>query len=526
MIKKNLLCSAPAFAAASLLLFSLTGCSDKQQAPTAAAVPEQFVFGDTTFNPENEEPDVNPHNTYSGWAALRYGVGETLFRYDEQMNVQPWLAQSYKLVDDLTWQITLKPGLKFSNGKPVDGAAVKACFENLVAKHPRARGDLKIASIEAKDLTVTIRSSEPRPTLLNYLSDPYGAVVDMSAGVTREGIVVGTGPYVAKKLASGSSLELERNPYYWDGTPGYKRVKVMTISDGDTLTMAMQSGEIDGAYGLPYASHPLFDNDKFFKTSTATSRTFFLHMNFMSPVAKDPAVRKAIALGIDKNRFVNTLLHGNGYVATGPFPSNLNFGGKAVQPKPYDPKEAAKVLDEAGWKDTDGDGIRDKDGRALRIRWLTYPSRQELPLLAEMAQANLKAIGIAVDINSTADHNAVRVKPEAWDVYASAMVTAPTGDPAYFFTSHALKDSVVNNGHYSNPELERLAEELSRTFDPDKRAEIAVRMQQIVLDDDAFVFCSHLKMTMITKSSITGLKAYPADFYEITGALRPKAAQP
>lgn len=128
MIKKNLLCSAPALPPPPFCFFP-DGLLGQAASPDRGRVPEQFVFGDTTFNPENEEPDVNPHNTYSGWAALRYGVGETLFRYDEQMNVQPWLAQSYKLVDDLTWQITLKPGLKFSNGKPVDGAAVKTCLK-------------------------------------------------------------------------------------------------------------------------------------------------------------------------------------------------------------------------------------------------------------------------------------------------------------------------------------------------------------------------------------------------------------
>lgn len=499
------------------------GCSDRSASSEDQTT---FVFGDTTFNPENEVADINPHNAYSGWAALRYGVGETLFRYDEQMNVQPWLAASYELVDERTWRIALRPNIRFSNGRAVDAAAVKACLEALVEKHARARGDLLIESIDAEGLTLTIHTSQPRPTLLNYLSDPYGAIVDVSAGVTPEGIVVGTGPYVAQKLASGAFIELDRNERYWGGTPGFEHVKVLTISDGDTLAMAMQSGEIDGAYGMPYASYPLFDNERFTRTSTPTSRTFFLHMNFESPVVKDPAVRRAIALGIDKERFVDKLLQHNGYPATGPFPASFSFGGQSVQAKPFDPEAAKAVLEAAGWRDADGDGIREKDGRPLRIRWLTYPSRQELPLLAELAQANLKAIGMAVEINSTADHNAVRVKPEAWDVYASAMVTAPTGDPAYFFTSHALASSVVNNGHYRSRELEALAQKLSQTFDPKRRGDIAVRMQQIVLDNDAFVFCAHLKMSMIAKASVTGLKAHPADFYEITASLAPKAAEP
>ena len=285
--------------------------------------------------------------------------------------------------------------------------------------------------------------------------------------------------------------------------------------------MALQSGEIDAAYGVPYASYPLFEGEDYIFSSCATSRAFFAHMNFESPVIQEDAVRKAIAMGIDKKGFVNTLLDGNGYVAAGAYPDNFSFGGDAVKGESYDPEGAKQVLEEAGWTDTDGDGIREKDGQDLVIRWLTYPSRQELPLLAEAAQASLKEIGMDVKINSTADHNRIRTDASAWDVYASAMVTAPTGDPEYFFTTHCLDSSTVNNGHYHSDELEGLAREMKGTFDPDRRGELAVQMQQILLDDHAFVFCSHLKMSMISKSSVTGLTAHPCDFYEITAELAP-----
>ena len=163
----------------------------------------------------------------------------------------------------------------------------------------------------------------------------------------------------------------------------------------------------------------------------------------------------------------------------------------------------------------------ENDGQELEIRWLTYPSRQELPLLAESAQATLKEIGMDVKINSTADHNSIRTNASAWDVYASAMVTAPTGDPEYFFTTHCLDSSAVNNGHYHSDKLEQLEKEMAKTFDTERRSELAVEMQQTILDDNAFVFCSHLKMSMISKASVTGLTAHPCDFYEITVDLAP-----
>lgn len=499
--------------------------ASQPSAKSAAEAPAVFVFGDTTFNAENEEPDVNPRNGYAGWAALRYGVGETLFRYDEHMRPQPWLAERFENVDPLTWRIELKENVRFSNGRAVDAAAVKASLEALVKEHARARGDLRIAAIDADGLTLTIRTEVPRPTLVNYLSDPYGAVVDVAAGV-KDGIVVGTGPYRAVKVVTNDSIELVQNDNYWDETrPGYDRVRVLTISDGDTLTMALQSGEIDAAYGLPYASHVLFKKGGFVSTSTATSRTFFLHMNYKSPIASDPAVRRAVAMAVDKERFASVLLQGNGVPATGPFPADFAFGGKAVSSRTFDLKAAAEVLESAGWRDANGDGVREKDGKPLVLRWLTYPSRQELPLLAEMVQADLKSIGVKVDVNSTADHNALRRRPETWDVYASAMVTAPTGDPAYFFTTHALQSSSENNGGYVNPELEALAETLSNTFDPAKREALAVEMQNRILADDAFVFAAHLKMTMVAREGVEGLKAHPTDFYEITPVVRPAEKQ-
>lgn len=106
----------------------LAGCgSDKTESTDAAAQTEAaqegkktFVFGDTTFNAENEESNINPHSAYCGWACIRYGVGETLMKINDSMELEPWLAESYELLDDLTWKITLKEGICFSNGKVCD----------------------------------------------------------------------------------------------------------------------------------------------------------------------------------------------------------------------------------------------------------------------------------------------------------------------------------------------------------------------------------------------------------------------
>lgn len=485
---------------------------------STASTEKVFYYGDTTFNAENDETDVNPHNGYSGWACIRYGVGETLFKYSDTMELEPWLAESYENVDELTWKINLKDGITFTSGRKLDGEAVKECIEHLVAVHKRAAGDLNIERVEAEADTVIITTAKPVPALINYLSDPYGCIIDMQAGITDEGNVSATGPYIAEEIVTDSGLTLVKNQNYWNGEPSLDKIIVKTISDGDTLTMALQSGELNAAYGLPYSSLSLFNNSNYTISSSETSRSFFAQMNYANVNLQDSNVRAAIAMAINKKDFTNVLLKGNGTLAEGPFPKDYTFGDSYVKTAEYNIDNARHLLAQSGWKDTDGDGYVDKNGEKLTLRWLTYPSRQELPLLAENVQASLKQIGIDVKINCTANHLDY-VKKGEWDIYASAFVCAPTGDPEYFFTTHCLKNSSKNRGGYYNEQLEQLEEQLSTTFDTEGREQLGIKMTQTILDDNAFIFASHLKMSIVSGKGVSGLTAHPSDYYEITAEL-------
>lgn len=485
---------------------------------STASTEKVFYYGDTTFNAENDETDVNPHNGYSGWACIRYGVGETLFKYSDTMELEPWLAESYENVDELTWKINLKDGITFTSGRKLDGEAVKECIEHLVAVHKRAAVDLNIERVEAEADTVIITTAKPVPALINYLSDPYGCIIDMQAGITDEGNVSATGPYIAEEIVTDSGLTLVKNQNYWNGEPRLDKIIVKTISDGDTLTMALQSGELNAAYGLPYSSLSLFNNSNYTISSSETSRSFFAQMNYANVNLQDSNVRAAIAMAINKKDFTNVLLKGNGTLAEGPFPKDYTFGDSYVKAADYNIDNARHLLAQSGWKDTDGDGYVEKNGEKLTLRWLTYPSRQELPLLAENVQASLKQIGIEVKINCTANHLDY-VKKGEWDIYASAFVCAPTGDPEYFFTTHCLKNSSKNRGGYYNEQLEQLEEQLSTTFDIEGREQLGIKMTQIILDDNAFIFASHLKMSIVSGRGVSGLTAHPSDYYEITAEL-------
>lgn len=478
-----------------------------------------FVYGTTGYSEEMGDAGLNPHDNYSGWSALRYGVGETLFKYNDNMEVEPWLATDYEFVDDTTVKITLRDGVKFSSGRTMDAQAVKECLENLVKVHDRAPSDMKIDYIDADGLTLTIYTTEPCPAIINYLGDPYGAIIDMEYGVQGEGgnaNVAGTGPYIAEKVTP-TQIDLVKNENYWGGDVKVDKVTVKSFSDGSALTAALQTGDIQGTYGLQYDNYALFDgNPEYTINSCATSRCFFGQFNFESEIMQDQNIRKAVEMGIDKEGFCSVIMEGRGLPAKAAFPDSFSYGNEAVETVSYDPEGAKKLLEESGWKDTDGDGYADKDGQKLTIDWLTYPTRLEQPKLAEYAQATLKEIGIDVVVNNTSDHMTYAADGN-FDVYVSSTTTAPTGDPEYFFTSTVVGPK--NYGKYENKEVTALTEKLHQAFEPEERAKLATELQQKILDDDGFFFVSHLNMGIVTKSNVKGMAAHPCDYYEITADL-------
>jgi len=246
--------------------------------------------------------------------------------------------------------------------------------------------------------------------------------------------------------------------------------------------------------------------------SVATSRAFFLQLNFDNALLTDKNIRSAIAMAIDKEGFVNVLLGGHGKVANGPFPMKDSENPTYS----FSPEKSKELLANAGWSDSDNDGYVDKDGKNLELNYITYPGRTELPILAQSIQANLKDIGIKLNINSTENYLEVMKDSTTWDIFGSAMVTNPTGNKGYFFDMTSLTESPKNRGHYSNTKLDELAKTLSTTFENEKREEIAKKMSDILVDDCGFIFVSHLQMSLVSKKNIKGLTPMPSDYYEFS----------
>ena len=506
MIKRVVL-----FIVATVLLSMLTGCSNKgTEKQTSSTVSKKLAFATTVST-----ASIDPANGYSGWFTVRYGVGETLFKLDQSMKPVGGLAKSFEVLNATTWKIILNDNVTFHNGKPMTGEMVKASLERALKVNDRAQSTLRIASIVASGQTLTITTSEPNPTLINGLCDPFASVIDVNAGTDFETNVVGTGPFKIEKFVPKASSTIVKYAGYWNGTPKLDRVTITPITNGDTLTMALQSGEIDAAQGMPYSSHKLFaDNQKYKISSTSTSRVFMLYYNYHNKFLSNANVRKAISMAINKDSYCSVLLSGAAEPATGAFPASLPYGSSKVMSEKFNLQAAKALLAKEGYSDSNGDGILDKDGKNLSLKLVTYTSRVELPILAQAIQSQLKDIGIEVAVEVSEDVNN-RLKADAFDLAAYAYVTTPTGDPLSYLDYVFKTNGVSNFGHFSNAKVDELIKQLRNEYDLQKRYNLAIQIQQLALDETAFTFMAHLQMAFVMKSNVVGLEVHPTDYYQI-----------
>lgn len=474
---------------------------------------------------------LEPTQNFFGWVVMRYGLGECLTKFDTKMEVQPWLAESWSSSDDhLTWTFKIRDGVKFSNGTPLTAEGVKASIERAFAKNNRAATFFEYESITADGQNLIIKTKTPLPNMPGYLADPLFIIVDTAAEAegrdfSREGPIC-TGPYMVKSFVKEKSV-MERNPHYWDGEVPFETVEIPSIDDPNTRAMSLQSGEVDAAVNIAAGDIDLFkNNDKFNMDEISSLRVVVARIN-QKGLLGDPKVRAAFIQGCDRETYNDVLLKGTFLPGSAPVPPSLDYGFDQLKdPNKYNPENAKKLLDEAGWKDTDGDGIRDKDGRPLKVDFVVYNSRAELPLYAEAVQADMKKIGIDVNIKNV-DYNLldqIGIKGE-YDLLISNITTANTGDPEiylnWYWRTNVNGDNPQNGSGYSNPELDGVFARLAAEFDKDKRRQLIIQAQQIIMNDGAALFLGYPMTNIVSSRSLKGVHMFPSDYYWITSEIAP-----
>lgn len=467
-----------------------------------------------TFGLNNFHTNLDPALEFNGWFVSRFGVGETLVKLNTEMKIEPLLADSWKRVDALTWQFHIREGVKFHNGKVVTAEAVKSSLERALKLNPRTQDVLLVNTITANGQDLTITTKTPHEALLGNIADSLTIIVDTTAAAdTFAKAPICTGPFKVKSYAENSTVVVEKNKDYWGDKAKLDEATFKYIKDDNTRAMALQSGEIDAATNIPSNNLSLFaDKSKYNTDKISSLRIILSYVKLNNEFLKDPAVRKAIALGVDRDTYGKTLLKGSAVAAVGPFPGSLPFGNKNLTGYKYDKAAAAKLLSDAGYKDTDGDGILDKDGKKLELNLAFYTTRSELPILGEAMQAQLKEIGINTKLQSY-ESVAQVLKSKDFDLCLLSVNTAVTGDPQSFLQTYFKTGGSENYGGYSNPEVDALIDKLATEQNTEARYDVATKVQQKLIDDNADIFLVSPMLNIISKNTVSGLKMYPLDYY-------------
>jgi len=524
--------------AAALAAFALVGCGGSSNSGSASASASgsgsaaAAQGGTLTFGCQSyTDGIVDPLNdTNSGWNAMRYGVTECLFKFDDSMTLQPWLAESCDISDDhKTWTIKLKKGLKFSNGTDVTASAVVASLERTQKEGDNGTATPekyleKTAKLTADDSanTVTIETETAYPDLRKNLAYPTMAIVDVNGTTDYTRGVIGTGPYAIEKYTDKVGYTLKANENYSEKVP-FSAVEILFLGDATAKANALKGGQVMVTENIATASDlNELKSDPAYNVNVANGvRCGFSYVNF-NGVLKNDALRQAVMMAIDGQTVADVTVGGLYTYGYSVLPSNLDYNyDKLTYKFGYDKAAAEKLLDDAGIKDTDGDGIREIDGQNIKLEWITYENRG----LADMAQAGqqqLAEIGIDANVNvgdSESEWN--KMVNGEYDLCSSNWTTVGTGDPTEYLANWNTGHK-ANYCNYSNAKFDEAYAQFLTEFDDQKRKELVTTMQQCLLDDAAVLVHGYYNSSMISNASkIANAPIHTADYYWITTEITP-----
>lgn len=458
----------------------------------------RIVYG-LTLNPSGFDPHIHVSNELG---IPFFSVYDTLvYRHPQTMDFVPGLAERWEMsADGLNWTFTLKQGVKFHDGTPFNAAAVAANLDRIT--------DPELGSGKARALlgpyaghtivdeyTITLHFSEPYAPLLDGLSQVYLGMASPKAlqeysKNTYQWHQVGTGPYMLKEIVPGDHIILQRNPDYAWGPVFYAAATAQSVDtvefrfyeDPATRSLALESGEVQ-VIGelLPTDAELLLGNTqlRIFRVPIAgLPQQFFFNLN-RAPT-DDVAVRKALLHATNRTAIVDAVFQGQSPVAYGPLTSVTPFYDPAVETLyPFDPAFAQSLLQGAGWGDSDGDGIWDKDGEPLRLT-MVFASWNQTPEVAQLIQSQWRDIGIEVELIRVPDFPTLRDYAQRGDFNLIAFYDF--GVDASLLNRFYMSGASGNWSGLSDPELDGWLQEAVRQVDPQARAGLYMSAQQRIME--------------------------------------------
>jgi len=485
-----------------LVVHSLTGHAD----PPPTALASEPAYGDTLIAGTIGEPSTLVPMLASDSASHDVSglIYSGLIKYDTDLTIIGDLAESWDIAPDgLTITFHLRKGILWEDGVPFTAEDVLFGFRKITDfSTPTAYSEefKQVKAAEAVDpYTFRVSYAQPYAPALNSWGNLTVLPKHLLEGsdITKSGLTrkpVGLGPFKFKEWVPGEKLTLIANQTYFEGRPFLDSYVYRFIPDPATLFLELQAGGIDFMSLTPLQYARQTGNEYFMrnfkKFRYPTFSYTYLAFNFLHPWFQDKRVRQAVAYAIDKQEIIDGVLLGLGDPATGPYVPNTWPYNPAVNTYAYNPEYAKKLLAEAGWADTNRDGILEKDGAPFEFTILTNMGNALRMNAATIIQWRLSRVGIKVNIrilewatllNEFIDKKRFQALLLGWSIGL---------DPDQYDIWHSskIREKELNFVSYSNDEVDRLLEQGRRTFSIAERKEIYGRFQKIIAEDAPYVF--------------------------------------
>lgn len=448
---------------------------------------------------------------------LRKQTLEGLFDVDPDGNFVPVLAAEVPTTqnggvseDGKTVTVVLQEGLTWQDGHPVTSEDVvftwQVVMDDANPVSSRAGYELIEAIETPDDLTAVIRF---RDTYAPYLalfsidqsllpSHYFDGDTDISRSAFNR-MPEGTGPWMVTEWESGTFMSFSRNPNYRDGDRPYlERIIYRFVPSREVATLQLRSGEVDAMWNLIESQLPELENVPGVNLLvTDSTQLEFFGLNTQSELLTDVRVREAIGRAIDKQVLVDRLLFGRASVAQAPI--TLGWArDETIQADGYDPERANQLLDEAGWTERNQDGIRVKDGRPLQVRVMTTTGDRLRALAEQVAQEQLRVVGIDLTINNVPANVmfAVDGPLKVGDFDIGMDTWGPDLDPGAWlellFHSNSIPTAENPNAGWNFIRLDSSAvdegiDSGNSTLDLEARKDAYARAQRGILDSKAYI---------------------------------------
>jgi len=436
-------------------------------------------------NPANLDPRYATDGQSQRIIALMFNG---LVKRDMQMNLQGDLAESWDVPSPLTYVFHLRKGVKFHDSRPLTSEDVKATLEwmmNPANKSPKRGAFRSVASVEAPDAyTVVFHLKEPNASFLWNLARPAIGIVPADAGTDFARDPVGTGPYRFVSQAQDDSVVLEANETHFAEGSKYHSVFFRIVPDAIVRALELRKGSADvEVSSLSPDMIPVLAKQADLAVTERPGTNFaYLGINFEDAALAKQRVRQALAYATDRESLIKYLLRGQAQLASGILPPNHWAYDGEVKKYPYEPAEAERLLDAAGFPRT-GNGVR------LHLT-LKVSTEEQARLLGAALQDEWRKVGIALEVRPLEIATLFADLAKGNFQLSYSKWIGANNDPdvfEYVFSSHRFPPDGANRGHYRNARMDILTEEIRTEMNREKRKELCGAAQKIAAEDLPYV---------------------------------------